>query len=146
MTPFEMAQRFIGIKEVLGAKHNPLILAMLQLDAAWVEDDETPWCSAFVNFIHWLWHLPRSRSLAARSWILVGISTELRTARVGDIVVLTRGKGPQPGLDVIKAPGHVGFYAGQTETTVEILGANQANTVSIASFPKSRLLTVRRIT
>lgn len=145
ITPFDVAKKFIGIKEAFGTKHNPLIVAMLQLDAKWVEDDETAWCSAFVNFVHWLFDRSRSHSLAARSWLLVGTSIELRYAQLGDIVVLTRGKDPQPGVMVIKAPGHVGFYAGHTETTIEILGGNQGNAVNIASFPKSRILSIRRI-
>lgn len=145
-TPFAVAQRLIGIKETFGEKSNPLIVAMAQLDASWVQDDQTPWCSSFVNFICFLLGVPRSRSLAARSWLLVGQSIPLSDAQRGyDVVVLTRGTGAQPGPDVIAAPGHIGFYAGQTATTVELLGGNQGNAVSLASFPKARILSVRRL-
>ena len=51
ITPFELAQRFIGVKEVPGTTDNPQILAMLKLDGEWPEHDEVPWCSAFVNYI-----------------------------------------------------------------------------------------------
>jgi len=145
-TPFEIAQRLIGLKETFGKKHTPLIVAMAQLDAKWVEDDETPWCSAFVNFICFLIGVPRSRSLAARSWLLVGTSVPLSDAQRGfDVVVLSRGKAPQPGASVIAAPGHVGFYAGQTASTVELLGGNQGDGVTLASFPKDRILSIRRL-
>jgi uncharacterized protein (TIGR02594 family) len=140
-----MAHKFLGMKEVAGATHNPAIVAMLQLDNKWVEDDETSWCAAFVNYICWLCDSVRSKSLAARSYLLVGTSIPLSDAQPGDIVVLSRGAQPQPGPEVIKAQGHVGFYAGQTNTTVEILGGNQGNSVSIASFPKSRILSIRRV-
>ena len=143
---FTIAQRFLGVREVAGVTSNPLILAMLQLDASWVEDDETPWCSGFPNFICWLVGAPRSRSLAARSWLLVGTSIPLTDARVGnDLVILSRGAGEQPGASVLAAPGHVGFYAGQDATRVFILGGNQGNAVSVAAFPKARILGIRRI-
>lgn len=145
-TPFAVAQRFVGLKETGGATSTPLVLAMLRLDAGWVEDDQTPWCSAFVNFICFVLGVTRSRSLAARSWLIVGTSIPLTDAQVGhDIVVLTRGPGEQPPASVIAAPGHVGFYAGQDATNVYLLAGNQGDSVSIAAFPKSRILGIRRI-
>lgn len=146
VTPYSIAQRFIGLKEGPGAMNEPLVLAMLKLDAKWVEADQTAWCSAFVNFVCFLLELPRSRSLAARSWLNVGHSIPLVDAMPGfDVVVLKRGTGAQPGPEVIAAPGHVGFYAGQSGDAVQILGGNQNDQVSIASFPKSRILGIRRV-
>lgn len=145
-TLFEVAQRFVGIKETAGATSTPLVLAMLRLDASWVEDDQTAWCSAFVNFICFVLGAARSRSLAARSWLLVGTSIPLTDAKVGnDVVVLMRGTGKQPGADVIAAPGHVGFYAGQDAANVYLLAGNQGDSVNIAGFPKARILGIRRI-
>lgn len=144
---FTVAQRFMGIKETAGATSTPLVLAMLRLDASWVQDDQTPWCSAFVNFVCFILGMPRSRSLAARSWLLVGTSIPLTDAKVGnDVVILTRGTGKQPGPDVIAAPGHIGFYAGQDAANVLLLAGNQGDAVTIASFPKSRILGIRRLT
>jgi hypothetical protein len=59
VTPFQVAHRFLGIREVGGATSNPLVLAMLRLDASWVEDDQTPWCSAFCNFCCFVLGAPR---------------------------------------------------------------------------------------
>ena len=143
---FAVAQRFIGVKETGGATSTPLVLAMLRLDASWVQDDQTPWCSSFLNFVCFLLGAPRSRSLAARSWLLVGTSIPLTDATVGnDVVILTRGPGKQPGPEVVAAPGHVGLYAGHDATHVSILAGNQGDAVSIARFPKSRILGIRRI-
>ena len=36
------------------------------------------------------------------------------------------------------ARGHVGFYVGETDTSVKVLGGNQSNKVSIASYSKTR--------
>lgn len=138
VTAYSLAQRFVGLQEIPGQAASPIVLSMLQLDAKWVADDETPWCSAFVNAIAWLLDLPRSRSLAARSWLKVGVQVPLEQARVGfDVVVLTRGRSG--------ASGHVGFYAGHSAGTISLLGGNQGNAVSVATFARTRLLDVRRL-
>jgi len=143
--PFHIAERFIGIQEVGGAVDNPMILSMLKLDMDWPEHDEVPWCSAFVNYICWLLRLPRSKDLRARSWLSIGRGIQLDDAEVGDIVVLKRGSGDQPGPEVIDAPGHVGFYAGRAGDFIEVLGGNQSDTVKVSRYPKSKLLSVRRL-
>jgi uncharacterized protein (TIGR02594 family) len=143
--PYRLARRFTGLKEVPGAIHNPAIVAMLQLVTPGVVDDETPWCSAFVNAVQFLADLPMSHSLGARSWLLVGVDVPLNDAALGDIVVLSRGRLPQPGPEVTRmAAGHVGYYAGRDGGSVHVLGGNQGNTVSIAAFPINRILSVRR--
>jgi hypothetical protein len=54
ITPYTLALRFEGLAELPGAVHNPAVLTMLQLVDPSVHDDETPWCSAFVNWVMWL--------------------------------------------------------------------------------------------
>jgi uncharacterized protein (TIGR02594 family) len=144
---FNLAQRFIGLKEIAGNMDNPQILSMLKLDGDWPEHDEVPWCSAFVNYICWLLRLPRSKSLMARSWLEVGKAVQLKDAEIGDIVVLKRGTGKQPGPEVTDAPGHVGFYAGLSddEHLIEVLGGNQSDSVKVSRYHVDRLLGVRRL-
>jgi uncharacterized protein (TIGR02594 family) len=142
---FDLAQRFVGIQEVGGQVDNPQIMAMLKLDNEWPEADEVPWCSAFANYICWLARLPRSKNLRARSWLTVGRGISLDEAEAGDIVVIKRGAGDQPGPEVINAPGHVGFYAGRFGEFIEILGGNQSDTVKVSRYPASKLLGVRRL-
>lgn len=143
---FDLAQRFGSIKEVGGSIDNPQIMAMLKLDNDWPESDEVPWCSAFVNYISFLCRHPRSKNLRARSWLTVGKGISLDNAEPGDIVVLKRGKGEQPGPEVLEAPGHVGFYAGRFADFIEVLGGNQSDTVKVSRYPAKRLLGVRRLT
>jgi uncharacterized protein (TIGR02594 family) len=142
---FDLAQRFVGTKEVGGQVDNPQIMSMLKLDNSWPQNDEVPWCSAFANYICWLARLPRSKDLRARSWLTVGRGIPLDQAEPGDIVVIQRGQGDQPGPEVIDAPGHVGFYAGRFGEFIEILGGNQGDTVKISRYPASKLLGVRRL-
>jgi uncharacterized protein (TIGR02594 family) len=153
VTPFDVAEVFIGEREVGGGLDNPLIMAMLRTDNQWPEHDEVPWCSAFVNFVCKLLRLPRSKSLLARSWLGVGRPVQLLEACVGfDIVVLKRGADPQPGPEDHSAPGHVGFYAGHASHTrhhvrgyVDVLGGNQGDTVKISRYKTSDILSIRRL-
>lgn len=144
-TPLMIARRFLGMTEAPGALNNPAIVAMLQLTAQWAVQDSVPWCSGFVNFVAWILDLPRSKSLAARSWLLVGEPITLEKAEPGDVVVLKRGGGDQPGPEVLDAPGHVGFLVDHTGGMLRVLGGNQSDSVTIDVFPASRLLGIRRL-
>jgi uncharacterized protein (TIGR02594 family) len=146
ISAYEIAQRFVGTKEVPGATSNPQILAMLRLDESGPEDDAVAWCSAFINYVAWLLRLPRSKSLRARSWLTIGEVIKLEDAEPGfDVVIFKRGSKTQPGPEVIDAPGHVGFFAGVDGQNILVLGGNQGDSVSIAPFPKSNLLGIRRL-
>lgn len=147
MTPFDLAQRFVGeIKERAGIQDHPFILWALELVGLSDQHDETPWCSAFVNAICWILRLPRSKKANARSWLEIGYEIGLERAVVGyDVVILKRGVEPQPGAEVLNAPGHVGFFAGRSGDLIQVLGGNQGNQVSVASFPVAQVLGVRRL-
>jgi len=146
ITAFDLAQRFIGVTETAGTMSTPMVLAFLRLDNPTVADDATAWCSAFVNFIAWLLRLPRSKSLAARSWLTVGTPVALSEALAGfDVVILSRGPAVQPGPTIIDAPGHVGFFASCIGGTVYLLSGNDGDQVRIAGFPVERVLGVRRL-
>lgn len=143
ITAFDIAERFIGTKEIPGQKDNPMILSMLKLDGEWPEHDEVPWCSAFVNYVAWLLRLPRSKSLAARSWLRVGVAIDPSLADIGfDVVILNRGGSPDPNDP---GPGHVGFYAGSGQGSVYVLGGNQSDSVGVASYSAARMLGIRRL-
>jgi uncharacterized protein (TIGR02594 family) len=146
LTAFDLAQRFVGSKEISGSMDNPQIMAMLRLDNTWPGHDEVPWCSAFVNYICWLLRLPRSKSLAARSWLQIGSAVETPLyAEVGfDIVILKRA-GSQAGPEVLNAEGHVGFFAGKEGDNILLLGGNQSDQVNISRFPSTQLLGIRRL-
>jgi uncharacterized protein (TIGR02594 family) len=132
---FDIATRFVGVKETPGVASTPIVLAMLQLDGDWPKGDEIPWCSGFCNWVAWLLRLPRSKSLAARSWLEVGRPIRLEDAKAeNDIVVLSRDGG-----------GHVGFFAAWQGDRVFILGGNQSDGVNVSPFPLDRVIGVRRL-
>jgi len=140
MTPYQLAERFIGIKEIPGSKDNHQVLAMLKLDADWPEHDEVPWCSAFVNYIAWLCRLPRSKSLMAQSWLEVGIPIQKTEAKAGfDIVILSRP-------NETTTAGHVGFFSSLIGSKVYILGGNQSDKINVCPFLETRILGIRKLT
>lgn len=145
ITLYDLAQRFVGLREIAGEKNNGFVVwchSLCGLDAS----DEVPWCSAFVNGLAWILRLPRSKSAAARSWLAVGTPIEVTQAQPGyDVVILKRGTGPQPGPEITNAPGHVGLFAGIDQSFVLVLGGNQGDAVNIARFPIASILGVRRL-
>ncbi len=125
-----------GVKEVKGAKDHPQILnyfTSMDLDKT-KYNDETSWCSAFVNWVAKQAGYEKSNRLNARSWLSVGKSTD--TPKQGDIVVLWRDN-PN------SWKGHVGFLVKESKRYVYLLGGNQGNSVSIKAYPKKRILDYR---
>lgn len=130
----------LGIREFPGPDHNPRIIKYAHdVGLRWVNDDETPWCSIFMNWVAWKSGFERSGKANARSWLEVGF--EVLEPEPGDIVLLWR-EDPNGIL------GHVGLFLGYSQSgdRIYILGGNQQNAVSISAFETIRLLQFRRLT
>jgi len=140
MKHIELALSQVGIKEIVGSQHNPEVLKYFdEIGHDWVDDDETAWCSAFVNWICFKKGLPMSGKLNARSWLNVGAPLEEGCEpQVGDVVVLWRGSKND-------WRGHVGFFISNRNGMIYILGGNQNNQVKISAYNQSRLLEYRII-
>ncbi|PWE52137.1 TIGR02594 family protein [Metarhizobium album] len=131
------ARRFMGLKEVAGAKSNPTIISWAKRLGGWVAsyftNDDIPWCGLFVANIM-ATTLPREllpkNPLGALEWSKFGIP--LPEPILGAIMTFTRTGG-----------GHVGLYVGEDATHYHILGGNQSNSVSITRIDKARLHSIR---
>lgn len=123
----EIAWADLGVKEIAGSDAEPKILAYFRnAGRSDITSDEVPWCAAFVNACLSragisLDPIPRDDRLLARKCLLLG--TPIDAPRIGAIAVFARGGDP--------TYGHVGFVNGWTDTHVQLLGGNQANSVSI---------------
>lgn len=118
--------------------HNPKVVQYFaDVGHAWVKDDETAWCAAFVGAMLKKGGVEGTGKLNARSYLDWGKPVELDQAKKGDIVVFSRG-------DPNGWQGHVGFYMGQTPRYIKVLGGNQNNQVNITSYSKNKLLGIRR--
>jgi len=128
----------LGEKEIIGPEDNPTIVKYAKESGfGWVDDDETPWCSIFLNWCAAKAGLEKSSKANARSWLLIG--DKIENPEPGDVVVLWRE-------EVDSWEGHVGILFGFSKDSkrVYILGGNQGNQVSIAGYPIERGLGYRR--
>ncbi len=122
-----------GMHEFSGAADNPRIVEYLHstnLGAPLRNEDETAWCSAFVNWCIEKAGYEGTDSAWAKSWLNWG--KEIKKPVIGCIAVFTRESG-----------GHVGFYMGKTKTAIRVFGGNQNDAVNVSSYPKSKLLGYR---
>lgn len=153
ITLFDLASRFVGMKEVAGAKNHPYIVWAHSLTGLNDAPDEIAWCSSWLYSFAWLLDLDRpvhttnSHPARARSWLTCGKVITLAQASIDfDVVIFKTGGGEQPGPEIIMAPGHVAIYAGIGENGhVRCLGGNQRDSVNITQFPAEQLLGVRRL-
>ena len=130
----QQAQRYLGTAEWPGSKHNPIIVRFFALAGfAGVRNDETPWCAAFVNAVMAQCDLPKSGALTARSFLTWGRSID--QPRRGAVAVFRRGQSTWQ--------GHVGFVLEVDVTHITLLGGNQSDAVSIARYPRAKLLGLR---
>ncbi|MEM0908566.1 MAG: TIGR02594 family protein [Pseudomonadota bacterium] len=127
-----VARGYLGLKEIVGARHNPQILSWWSDINAGFTDDETPWCGAFVGGVlaeAGLEVLSRGGA-RARAWEAWGKG--LSGPAVGCVVTFFR-KGRSSGS------GHVGFVAGKSSSgRLLVLGGNQNNSVNISSYALER--------
>jgi uncharacterized protein (TIGR02594 family) len=127
-----VAQGELGVSEIPGSKDNARIVEYHQATSLNASDDETPWCSSFVN-----WCLSQSGykgtdNAMARSFLNWGRVIAL--PQKGCVVVFKRGKPPQ---------GHVAFFLEDAGMGIRVLGGNQGDKVSTTSYPKSDVIGYR---
>ena len=109
-TVIEIALSQYGTKEISGPENNRTIVSYAkEAGFAWVNNDETPWCSIFMNWVTMKAGLPRSGKADARSWLHIG--TEVKDPLLGDIVVFRRGTSAWE--------GHVAIYINEVDRSEE---------------------------
>jgi uncharacterized protein (TIGR02594 family) len=129
----------LGQAEIVGPEHNPRIVAYArECGIDWVTDDETPWCSTFMNWVAFEAGVERSDSANARSWLTVGRKAD--PPEPGDVVVFWRES-------LVSKKGHVGLFIGFASDgqRVYVLGGNQGNQVGISAYGLDRVLGFRRL-
>lgn len=132
---FRELHGLIGTHEGTARKPNPAVQKMFK-DAGFPNIKDTTgvaWCAAGLNAVLERSGNPGSKSLAARSFLNWGEPCE---PKLGCIVVIWR-------VSKNGWQGHCFLYAGETETHIKGLGCNQSDSVTVALFPKSRVLGYR---
>lgn len=127
----------IGTKGITGEEHNKRIIQYFnEIGHAWVKNDETAWCAAFLSWVFQKTTGEKLSNISARSFLAVGKSTV--KPELGDIAVFWR-ESPE------SWKGHVGIYLSQADEYVYVLGGNQANEVTVAKVAKKQLLGYRKL-
>lgn len=122
-----------GVKENTSKrKHNPRVLEYHASVKGNIKDDETPWCSSFVNWVMKKAGKGGTNSAMAISWKKYG--KNVGKPAYGAIAVID-WDGPGPGWK-----GHVGFVVGKKGNNVLLLGGNQRNAVNVKSFSTSKVV------
>jgi uncharacterized protein (TIGR02594 family) len=130
------AERLRGVREIPGPESSPEIMAWAAAQSPRVRSvykgDDVPWCGLFVaHCIGKAGFVLPINSLSALAWADWG--EPLGRPMHGAVAVFKRPGG-----------GHVGFVVGEsTKGDLRILGGNQDDQVSIAWFPRDRLVAVR---
>lgn len=139
---YAAAEKYLGTKEVPGKGSNPLIKSWIKQAAEWLDGDDsaTAWCGCFRG------HLGMQTGTGvvtahyrAANWAKWGKAVNLQRPDLwqrGDTLVMTRTGG-----------NHVCLYHGpdpKNKARILCLGGNQSDAVTIASFPISRITSVRR--
>jgi uncharacterized protein (TIGR02594 family) len=137
---FQIAASEIGTTEVKGDKHTPRIVQYAQeVGFKAIKDDETPWCSIFINWCCMKAGVQRTNKANARSWLTVGLPVD--NPIPGDVVIFWR-ESPQ------SWKGHVGLFVGFSKDLRQVftLGGNQKDSVSIQGYNADTVLGFRRLT
>ncbi len=127
-----IARNHLGLKEIVGPKHSPVIISWLVKLKAWWLDDATPWCGVYVAACLQQAGLPYPKLyMRAKAWLDYG--EKLEKPCLGCLVIFDR-----------KGGGHVGFAIGKDRAgRLLILGGNQGNQVSVLPFDTERVLGYR---
>ena len=116
----QIAQGELGTHEIRGAQDNPRVVEYHQATSLKARNDETSWCSSFVNWTMRQAGVQGTNSAAARSWLNWGQAVPKDAAHVkpGDVIVFPRGNNP--------AQGHVAIVSEVLDNgMVRVIGGNQ---------------------
>ena len=137
MDIISIALKEYGTHDILGTNSNPRVLQYFKdIGQAWVKDDDTAWCAAFIGWVLKQAGKPSTGSLAARSYLNYGVATD--SPELGDLVVFWR-------INKVGPYGHVAIFVKDAGDMIYVLGGNQSDGVNITAFAKANVLGYRKI-
>jgi uncharacterized protein (TIGR02594 family) len=131
----KIAEKELGVAEIPGPRNNPRIIEYHDTTTLSANDEDTSWCSSFINWVMKKAGIKGTVSAAARSWLDWGREPN-DDEYEGCVCILWRGS--PDGWQ-----GHVGLLVNWDDDSVCLLGGNQNNRVSRAWFPMDRVLGYR---
>lgn len=141
VTWMKSARSHLGLKEIVGSKHSPIVLGFWKsIGISWGVTDEIAWCAAFTGAMLKAGGMPYLSTGMARNYTTY--VKQLKKGKVlskpcyGCIVVMWTGS-------ISGTQGHIGFCAGVQKgnpNNIMVLAGNQGNQVGIDPFSKSKVL------
>jgi len=132
----DIAVAELGVAEdSLPGQHNARIVEYHQTTSLKATDDETPWCSSFVNWVIKQSGRNGTNSAAAKSWLNWGVEDTAPSR--GTIVVIKKKTAGTDHATGTATGFHVGFFVSSTATHIRILGGNQSDKVKESNFALS---------
>ena len=129
----EIAISELGVHEdSRPGKHTARIIEYHKTTTLKASDDETPWCSSFVNWVMVQSGRRGTNNALAKSWLNWG--QEVSTPTPGVIVVIKKKTSGTTNATGSRTGFHVGFYISSSPTIIEILGGNQNDRVKKSNF------------
>ncbi len=126
-----IAKKEMGQTEIKGKKHNKRIVNYHDTTGKF-GNDETAWCSSFVNWVMTKAGYEGTNSAWAKGWSKWG--RKISKPAYGSIAVIDWSK-------VGKKGGHVGFVVGKTSSgSMVLLGGNQGDQVKLSAFKTSSII------
>lgn len=126
----------IGVTEWSQGENKEVIKYFHETGNTNITNDETAWCAVYVNWCLMKSGFQGSNSIVARSFMKYGYS--VTKPKYGDLVVFWR-------YSPNDWRGHVGFYLGENDREIYVLGGNQKNMVNVDTYSKKQFLGYRRI-
>ncbi|WP_130471156.1 TIGR02594 family protein [Candidatus Magnetaquicoccus inordinatus] len=114
---------------------NPRIVEYHQTVSLHATDDETPWCSSFVNWVLQQAGKSGTNSAAAKSWLNWGKASSQSVA--GAVTILKRKQNGRDQATGSSSGYHVAFFVSRNDTHIRLLGGNQGDQVKYSNFPLS---------
>lgn len=131
----DIAAAEVGVSgDIRPGEHNKRIIEYLKTTTVYASDaDETPWCSAFVNWVVTQSGRTGTNNALAASWLTWGKKLE---KPVDGCIVVVRKKVPGAPSQTTGTGNHVGFFRGYSDQgkKILILGGNQRNAVNQMSW------------
>lgn len=120
------ARRELGVKEIVGARHNPRVLQYHQATRLKATTDETAWCAAFVS-----WCLENEGVVSTKSAAAASYKSWGRESPLVPGAVIVFGKHDPDA----KGTGHVGFVNDYPKDgLVEVISGNCNNAVRLKKY------------
>lgn len=131
----KVAEAEIGVSEYSTKDmHNSRIVEYHQTTSGKFTDDETPWCSSFVNWVMKQSGYAGTGNALARSWLNWG--SELSEPVYGAVTVIKKIGKKTDSYTGSTTGFHVGFLIEETKERVRLLGGNQSDSVKYSNFKK----------